>query len=146
MTEKKYPQPTDLGIGKHIIRVYPKPEFADGKPIQGTQKHGTGKNGKPYWLYQFKHNDKYIGIAAFDEERKAFLDSGTVEINVVQKIDRATKRPIFDLVDDKPVPVLTYFVNQNPAEAVAKAGTPEAKAEVYEEMNSEKGDDDSLPF
>ena len=156
MTEKVYPKPTDLGIGSHLVDVSPMPEFeeVDGKkkPVSGTHRHGESAKGFKWWLYSFKDGaGKYTSVFA-NEKNKAWFDSGKVEIAVLHK--EVDGQQQFVLVDEKPVPVLIHFVNQNPAdknkaapteaEQAAAGGTPEAKAQVAEQVGEPKITD--LPF
>lgn len=137
MNDKVYPKPTDLGLGKHLVDVAPMPKFegeeGSKKPIEGTHNCGEAKHGK-WWLYSFKNADgKFTSLFA-NEENKAWFDTGVVEVNVVHKIDKATKEPIYHVIDGKPFPTLTHFVNQNPAT------TGESKEIMADDIQPESGE------
>jgi hypothetical protein len=116
MPDKTYPTLEDeLGEGRHQIKVYPTPEFENKKPIKDSHKSGTSKKGFKWYLYQTKVNGKYVSLFA-NEKNKPWFDTGEVEVNIIPKLDKTTQRPIFDMLNGKPVQVLTHFVNEIKAE------------------------------
>jgi len=147
MSEQKvYPKPEDLGEGKHRVKVFPKPEFEDGKPVKDSQKTGTSKTGFKWYMYQFKDPTLgYVSLFANDENKELF-DSGEVELNIVQKVDRATKRPVFDVVDGKPVKVLKYFVNAVQPQSKPQETIPGVEAKYRtEDAASDLENGENLP-
>lgn len=129
-----------LEEGKHRIKVYPKNEWDEDekKFKKDTHKSGVSKTGNQYWLYQTKVGEQYIGMIAFDEEQKRIYDQIDVEANVVHKIDRATKEPIWKVIDEKPVKVLKVYINEIKE-------TKETKEPLPQEPQEEVKVDD-LPF
>ena len=138
-----------LPEGYHKIKVSPMPEFEDvigedgkpvlkdngkpkKKPVEGTHKKGVSKTGNNWWMYSTKVGEEYISLFA-NAESKPWFDTGEVEANVCQKIDKASKRPIFDVVDGVPVKVMRFFINdaskavkfeaQDPVEKLPQAPT-----------------------
>ena len=112
--EKKYPKLEDvLSEGKHRIKLFQANEWdkENKKFIKGTHRHGVTKTGKPYWSYNTKVGETYVGVVAWDDEQKALYDKGEVEVNVVHKVDRATKEPIWVVKEGKPVKTLTAYIN-----------------------------------
>ena len=143
--EKKYKKLHDvLPQGKHRVRVYPKNEWDSEKKewIKGTHKSGVAKSGNTYWLYSTKVGDDYIGMIAFDEEEKRIHDTGEVEVNVVQKIDKATKEPMYKAAGE---PILMSFINEIKTSATPITDVVE-KGFVEKLKEEEKVNIQHLPF
>jgi len=155
-----------LPPGKHPIRVYPKSEWDDieKKWKRGTHYSGVTKTGNKFWHYTTKVGDQYITIPAWDEQEKALLDEGDIEVNIVQRINK-DKKPVWKLGNDgmplqkdgKPIPALKYFINslnketprpaaESPADGL-KTPSETPLTDAVEQGLAEKGEKiDDLPF
>lgn len=112
---KEYKEITVLGEGKHIISVKPAQEWKDKKPVEGTHKQGTTKNGNEWYMYSTKVGNDWINLFAYDNQKELF-DTGKVEVNVVKKFDPDTGEPTLKAYFN-PVPEVK---EESPQEVPAK--------------------------
>ena len=73
-----------LEVGQHKLTCRKKPEFQDGKPVQGSHQKKVAKNGNPYWLYSTKVGDQWVTFSAWNEEEKNWCDNGEITVEVRQ--------------------------------------------------------------
>ena len=123
MEEKKYPEIKDWGLGTYVIDVKPKPEFEDGKPVDGSHKKGTSKFGN-WYMYSHKHEDgTWYNIFAKDDNKHLF-DSGKVEVVIRPRKDRDGEEVYKKNEEGKFVPELSVFYNEVKGEPGVKVPEP----------------------
>ncbi len=133
MTDKKYPELTDLGIGVYNLKVWPAKEYSKekGAYIEGSHKHGEGKGGFAWWMYQTKIDDKYVNLFG-NAKNKEFLDSGKVQVRIKAKeIDGE------EMFTKDGKPVLISFINEYKGGVIHGEGSNNALPEPESEADIE---------
>ena len=92
-TDKKYTNIEDiLEVGEHVLKVSPKQEWENNKPVEGSHKKGVSKGGFEWWMYSCKIGDEWINVFA-NTKNKQYFDSGYVVAVVKSKYDEDTGEP-----------------------------------------------------
>ena len=110
-----------LPPGKHIIKVFVANEYVNGAFVKGTQKR-TKPNSRGISGYVYNTDVKYkdddgkerrVMVFAYDAQKKALLDSGEVQVNIVPKLNKG--EPIFKkLPNGNFVQEMTAYINPSP--------------------------------
>jgi hypothetical protein len=138
-----------LPLGKSIINVKPLPEFEKGDdgrwhPKQGTQQMGIVKNGKNAGskFYKYDSDVKYFDdvakkkrtcqVIAWTSKDKAILDTGRVEINIIEKPVLLNGEPTYTK-EGKPAFKRMSYINNIPQVGASIGDQYQAEYRMMEE-------------
>jgi len=109
-----------LPEGEHLVKVFKSNEWVNGAFDKNSHKRTKpNKNGVCGYMYstdvkyfdEEAQKERKCSLFAYDEKKKALLDSGSVKIRVLPKLNKQGKITFIENDNGAMVKEMTYFVN-----------------------------------